>query len=84
MLAAGIGWKLLDFLVFFFFNGVLPGNETVFFFSFWHFSVRYNVSFTKIIRLTIPNGLNVFFSHFFMKLYFLAFKNNIKKYLRSR
>ena len=31
MLAAGIRWKLFDFLVgiFFNFNGVLPGNDTV-------------------------------------------------------
>ena len=44
---------------FFNFNGVLPGNETViFFFSlfFWgggHFSVRYSVSFTIIIHISM-------------------------------
>ena len=61
MLAASTGFKLFDFLeVFFFnFNGVLPGNETVKCFFFWHFSVRYNISFTKMICVS-----NVFLSHF--------------------
>ena len=31
------------------------------FFLFWHFSVRYNVSFIKIIRISMPHRLNVFF-----------------------
>ena len=72
MLAAGTGWKLFDFFFFFFlggggggggifyhFNGVLPGNETV---TFCHFSVTYNVSFNKIICIVcMPCRLNVFF-----------------------
>ena len=47
------------------------------FFFFWHFSVRYNVSFIKIIRISMPHRLNVFFSHSVVKFYFLAFKNLI-------
>ena len=36
MLAADMGWKLFDFGVYSFnFNGILPKNETVKFFS-WH------------------------------------------------
>ena len=49
------------------------------FFFFGIFSVRYNVSFIKIIRISMPHRLNVFFSHFFMKFWFLAFKNLKKK-----
>ena len=57
MLAAELELRLFDFFcggytcILSNFNGVLPGNETVNFFSFnfWHFSVRYNVLFTKII-----------------------------------
>ena len=50
VLAAGTGLKLFDFWgVFFNFSRVLPGKEKVIFFLFWHFSIRYNVSFTKII-----------------------------------
>ena len=67
MLAAGMRLKLFDFWGLFFllyFNGVLPGNETVKFFFFWHFSVRYNVSFTKIIRISMRHQLNVFFRIF--------------------
>ena len=73
MLAAGTGLKLSDFFwgTYSNFNGVLPGNETVIFFFFWHFSVRYNVSFIKIIRISMPHRLNVFFSHFVMKFCFL-------------
>ena len=82
MVAAGTGLKLFDFFFFFgggggilvSFNGVLSGNEMVIFFLFWHFSVRYNVKFIKIIRISMPHRLNVFFSHFFMKFYILAFK----------
>ena len=37
------------------FNGVLRGNETVIFFSFFlHFSVAYNVSLTKLICISMP------------------------------
>ena len=58
MLAAGAGWKLLDFWgICINFNGVLPGNETVKFFIvllFWHFSVTHYVSFTKIICISMP------------------------------
>ena len=53
MVAADTGLKLLDF---FFLGGgilylkrVLPRNETVNLLFFGIFSVRYNVSFTKII-----------------------------------
>ena len=54
------------------------------FFFFGIFSVRYNVSFIKIIRISMPHRLNVFFSHFFMKFWFLAFKNLKKKILRIK
>ena len=37
---------------FFNFSGVLLGYEAV---IFWHFSVIYNVSFTKIILISMPN-----------------------------
>ena len=65
MLSAGTGCKLFDFFFFFFFtfNGVLPGNETVNF-LFLRFSVTFNVGFTKIIYISMPNRLNVCFSHF--------------------
>ena len=53
------------------FNGVLPGNETV---IFLHFSVIYNVSFSKIICIGMPHQLSVFFSHFSQNLIFLHFK----------
>ena len=33
-------------------------------FAFWHFSVTYNVSFTKIICISLPHQLKVFFLHF--------------------
>ena len=49
------------------------------FLLFWHFSVRYNVSFIKIICISMPHRLNVFFLAFFMKFCFLAFKNLEKK-----
>ena len=65
MLAAGTELKLFDFLRYFFnFNGILPRNETVNLFCLGHFSVRYNVSFTKIICISMPHQINVFFSHF--------------------
>ena len=67
VLAAGTGLKLSDFLgVFFLFERVFFSrklNGEIF--LFWHFSVRYNVSFIKIIRISMPHRLNVFFSFFF-------------------
>ena len=88
MLAAGTVLKLFDFLGLFFsfffnFNGVLPGNETVIFFFFLAFSVRYNVSFTKIICISMPHRLNVFFSHFSWNSIFLHLKKMEKGYLGS-
>ena len=63
MLSGSTGWKVFDFFgAFFNFNGVLPGNEMFFFF--WHFSLTYNVRLTKIICISMPDRLNVFFSHF--------------------
>ena len=65
MLAAGMELKLLNFLgVFFKFNGVLPGNETAKFFFFDIFSISYNVSFSKIICISMPHRFSVDFSHF--------------------
>ena len=71
MLAAGTGLKLSDFF------GVFILILTGFcqeikrcFFLFWHFSVRYNVRFIKIIRISMPHRLNVFFSHFFHEILF--------------
>ena len=65
MLVAGTGLKLFDFLgIFFNFIGILPRNETVNLFCFGIFSVRYNVSFTKIICISMPYQINVFFAHF--------------------
>ena len=49
LLAVGMEWKLFDLGVgvsLFNFYWVLPANETVKI-LFWHFSVTYNVSFTK-------------------------------------
>ena len=43
-------------------RGVLPGNGKNF--VFWHFSVTYKVSFTKIICINLPNRLKVFFVEF--------------------
>ena len=86
MLAAGTGLKLSDFFfgIYFNFNGGFARKLNSDFFLFWHFSVRYNVSFIKIIRISIPHRLNVFLLAFFMKCYFLAFKNLKKGNLRSR
>ena len=80
MLAAGAGLKLSDFLGVFIliltgFCQEINGKS----FLFWHLSVRYNVSFIKTIRISMPHRLNVFLSHFFMKFYFLAFKKLNKK-----
>ena len=49
-------------------------------FAFWHFSVTYYVSFTKIICIRLPHRLKVFFLAFFMEFSFLALKKilNIK------
>ena len=41
------------------FNGVLPGNQTVKFLF-----LAYSVSFTKIIIISMPHRLNVFFLAF--------------------
>ena len=48
-------------------------------FAFWHFSVTYNVSFTKIICISLPHRLKVFFLHFSWNSVFL----HLKKYLTS-
>ena len=54
-------------------------------FLFWHFSVRYNVSFIKIIRISMPHRLNVFIlAFFFIKFCFLAFKNLKKKIVKIK
>ena len=46
--------ELFDFLGYFFnFHGVLLGNEMMKFF--WHFSVTYNIGFTKINCISIPH-----------------------------
>ena len=75
MLATGTELKLFDF---FFFGGgggifiTLTGfclEMKRYFFLFWHFSVRYNVSFTKIICISMPHRLNVF-SHIFHEILF--------------
>ena len=64
MLVAGTGLKVFDFFRYFFnFHGILPRNETVNLFCFGIFSVRYNVSFPKIICISMPHQINVFFSH---------------------
>ena len=85
MLVAGAGLKLSDFLgVFILILRGFPRKLNGEIFLFWHFSVRYNVSFIKIIRISMPHRLNVFFSHFFMKFYFLAFKNLKKKILKIK
>ena len=50
-------------------------------FAFWHFSVTYNVSFfTKIICISLPHRLKVFFLHFSWNAFFLHLKKilNIK------
>ena len=89
MLAAGEGVNCLIFLLLLFFSGGGGGGgrgkgtfiltlmgfcqESNREFFFWHFSVTYNVSFTKIICINMPYRLNVFFSCiFFMKFNFLA------------
>ena len=48
-------------------------------FAFWHFSVTYNVSFTKIICIGLPHRLKVF-SCIFHGIQFSCIK---KKYLTS-
>ena len=84
MLAAGTGLKLSDYLGYLFnFNGGFARKLNGDFFLFWHFSVRYYVSFIKIIRISMPHRLNVIFLAFFMKFYFLAFKN-LKKILKIK
>ena len=45
-------------------------------FAFWHFSVTYNVSFTKIICISLPHRLKVFFLHFSWNSVFLHLKKN--------
>ena len=72
MLAEGTGLKLSHFLGVFILilTGFCQEIKRCFFFFFWHFSVRYNVSFTKIIHISMPHRLNVFFSHFFHEILF--------------
>ena len=66
MLAAGTAWTLLDFLGAFVltlkeFCQQINGEI----FAFWHFSDTYkNVSFPKIICISLPHQLKVFFLHF--------------------
>ena len=85
MLAAGTGLKLSDFCgIYFNFNGGFARKLNGDFFLFWHFSVRYNISFIKIIRIGMPHRLNVFFLAFFMKFCFLAFKNLMKNILKIK
>ena len=65
VLAAGMAWKLLDwgggaFLTLKGFCQEINGE----FFVIWHFSVTYNVSFTKLICMSLPHRFKVFFSHF--------------------
>ena len=52
---------------------VLSGNEAAKFLVFGFFFVTHNVRFTKIICISMPNQLNVFFLAFFMIFNFLAF-----------
>ena len=74
MLAAGIGWRLFDFLrVFFFnFNRVMPGNEMVIFFwgewggggvRAWVLAFFCNIQccFTKMSCISMLPRVNVFF-----------------------
>ena len=63
MLAAGTGLKLSDFWgIYFNFNGGFARKlNSDFFFLFWHFTVGYNVSFIKIIDISMPHRLNIFF-----------------------
>ena len=54
-------------------------NETVKFLFFWHFSVTFNVSFTKIICVSMPHELNVFFLAFWHMKFNIFL--HLKKYL---
>ena len=47
-------------------------------FAFWLFSVTYNVSFTKIICISLPHRLKVFFSCIFHGIQFSCIKKNTK------
>ena len=51
-------------------------------FAFWHFSVTYNISFTKIICISLPHRLKdlVFFLHFSGNSVFL----HLKKYQKHQ
>ena len=56
-----------------------------FFFFFLAFFVGYNVSFIKIIRISISHRLNVFFSHFFREILFsCVLKFEKKKILKIK
>ena len=61
VLAAGMGWKLFDFLGGYFFS--TSNRFAIEFLVFWHFSVTYNLSFTTVICISMPYQLNVFFLH---------------------
>ena len=81
MLAAGTAWKLLDFregirLTLKGFCQQINGES----FAFWLFSVTYNVSFIKIICISLLHRLKVFFLHFSWNSVFLHLKKilNIK------
>ena len=74
MLAAGTERKL-TFWCIFYFDGVLPGTGTVKFFI-WHFSVTYNVCFTKIICISMAHRLHVFSRIFSRNSIFLHLKNH--------
>ena len=64
VLAAGSALKLFDF----FLGGGGVGG-IIFYFSFLHLSVIYNVSFTKIC-ISMPHRLNEFFFAFFHEILF--------------
>ena len=77
MLAAGTAWKLLGICLTLKEFCQQVNGEIL---AFWHFPVTYNVSFTKIICISLPHRLKVFFLHFFMEFSFLALKKNKTKH----
>ena len=66
-------------MVFLTITGLCQENKYLIVSCFWHFSVRYNVSFIKMIRISMPHRLKVF-SRFFIKFHFLAFKKKILRF----
>ena len=85
MLAADTEMKLLFFFRYCFFSltGFCQEMKRSFFFLFGHFSVRFIVSFTRIIHINMAYRLNVFFSHF-SRNYFLALKKGKRMILKIK